>query len=342
FTRGNERTAAPESVGGDLKVASFNVLNYFTTIDQSGAQCFPSNTRSDCRGADSATEFQRQRAKIIAALAAIDADVVGLIEIENNGATAINDLVSGLNAATAPGTYAAVPDPVSGAGTGDDAIKVALIYKPGRVSLVGASTSSSDPIFDRPPVAQAFQESGSRHTFTVIVNHFKSKGSCPSDPNDPNADQGDGQGCWNAKRVQQAQALLTFAHARIAAATDPDVLVIGDLNAYGQEDPIDTLIAGGLVNEVAKHVPLAERYSYIFDGQSGYLDHALGTGSMSRQVKDVTLWHINADEPSVLDYNTEFKPDDRYAPTPYRSSDHDPVVIGLDLGYPVFLPIIGK
>jgi uncharacterized protein len=342
FARANQRTAAPEPVGGNIKVASFNVLNYFTTIDQSGAACFPSGTRSDCRGADSAAEFTRQRDKIIAALTAIDADVVGLIEIENNGTTAINNLVSALNAATAPGTYAAIADPSF---IGGDAIKVALIYKPGRVTPVGSAASSSDPIFDRPPVAQTFKTvapaGATPQKFTVIVNHFKSKGSCPSDPNDPNADQGDGQGCWNAKRVQQSLKLLVFINQLIAATDDTDVLVIGDLNAYGQEDPIDTLVTGGLTNEVAAHVPLAERYSYIFDGQAGYLDHALATQSLSRQVKDVTIWHINADEPSVIDYNTEFKPQDLYTPTPYRSSDHDPVVIGLDLRptFSTYLPI---
>lgn len=344
FARTNPRTAGPPAVGGELKVASFNVLNYFTTIDQSGASCFPSGTRSDCRGADSTAEFQRQRDKIIAALVAIDADVVGLIEIENNGSTAINNLVSGLNAATAPGTYAAVPDPAPIGQPGDDAIKVALIYKPGRLSRVGASASSNDPIFDRPPAAQTFQDINSGEKFTVIVNHFKSKGSCPSNPSDPNADQGDGQGCWNLKRVEQAEALLGFINARITATGDTDVLVIGDLNAYGQEDPIDTLVTSGLVNQVALRVPLAERYSYVFDGQSGYLDHGLSTQSLSSQVTGVTYWHINADEPSVIDYNTEFKPQDLYAPTPYRSSDHDPVIIGLNLGntYEVYLPMVSN
>jgi predicted extracellular nuclease len=341
FARTNPRTTQPPSVGGELKIASFNVLNYFTTIDQSGASCFPSGTRSDCRGADSAAEFTRQRDKIIAALVAIDADVVGLIEIENNGATAINNLVSGLNAATAPGTYAAVADPAE---IGDDAIKVALIYKPGRLTRVGTAESDEDAIHDRPPVAQTFQEVGSGEKFTVIVNHFKSKGSCPSNPSDPNADQGDGQGCWNVKRVEQAEALLGFINERVTATGDTDVLVIGDLNAYGQEDPIDTLITGGLVNQVALRVPLAERYSYVFDGAAGYLDHGLSTQSLSSQVTGVTYWHINADEPSVIDYNTEFKPQDLYAPNPYRSSDHDPVIIGLNLGntYQVYVPMVSN
>ncbi|MGE5603330.1 MAG: hypothetical protein ACM30E_09780, partial [Nitrososphaerales archaeon] len=106
------------------------------------------------------------------------------------------------------------------------------------------------------------------------------------------------------------------------------------------EDPIVSLTGGGLQNLLGR-VPAAERYTYVFDGEAGYLDQALATASLGRQVAGVTIWHINADEPSVLDYNTEFKTQDLYAPTPYRSSDHDPVVVGLRLGVKtLFLPVI--
>lgn len=320
FTRVNARAAAPAAVGGSLKVASFNVLNYFTTW----------GCGDYCRGANNAAEFTRQRTKIIAALQAINADVVGLMEIENNGATAVGDLVAGLNAAMGAGTYAFVTEPAPGS----DAIKVALIYKPGTVILDGVaqnyqtSTASYDPLFDRPPLAQTFSAADTGEKFTVVVNHFKSKGSCPT--SGPDTEQGDGQGCWNAKRTAQATGLLDFISMLQATSSDPDVLVIGDLNAYGAEDPINTLVAGGLVNQVAK-IDAAQRYSYVFDGLSGYLDQGLATPELVAQVTGQTIWHINADEPSVIDYNTEFKPQDLYTPTPYRSSDHDPVIIGLGL-----------
>jgi len=327
FTRANARPAVPDAVGGNVKVASFNVLNYFTTFGS--------------RGANNQEEFDRQRAKIITALQAIDADVVGLMEIENNGA-AIADLVAGLNAAMGAGAYAYVVEPAPGA----DEIKVALIYKPAAVSPAGAaqnyqiSTAEYDPLFDRPPLAQTFTVLATGEEFTVVVNHFKSKGSCPDSGVD--ADQGDGQGCWNSKRVAQAAGLLGFTAQLQTLSGDEDVLVIGDLNAYGAEDPINTLIAGGLIDEVSQ-VPAAQRYTYIFDGLSGYLDHGLATPSLAAQVSGRTLWHINADEPSVIDYNTEFKPQDLYAPTPYRSSDHDPVILGLQLGARrVFLPLVVK
>jgi Ca2+-binding RTX toxin-like protein len=108
------------------------------------------------------------------------------------------------------------------------------------------------------------------------------------------------------------------------------VIVIGDLNAYGMEDPILNLSNVGFVDQVARFNGQAG-YSYVFDGEAGYLDHALANSSMSAQIIATTHWNINADEPSVIDYNTEFKPQDLYTDAPYRSSDHDPVVIGLNL-----------
>jgi predicted extracellular nuclease len=322
FSRQNPRTAAPDAVGGSLKVSSFNVLNFFNGNGTGGG--FPTS-----RGATNQAELDRQTAKIAAAITAIDADVLGLMEIENDGSgpeSAVQELVDALNAATAPGTYAVVPDPVTGTGT--DEIKVALIYQPARATTVGASASSADPIFERRPVAQTFLTDDGAGV-TVVVNHFKSKSSCPASAADPDADQGDGQGCWNARRVVQAHALLAFIDTLTAGPLDDDVLIVGDLNAYAKEDPIQVIEEAGYVNQIEESLG-DEAYSFVFDGQSGYLDHGLASPSLSPQVTGATEWHINADEPSVIDYNTEFKPDDRYAPTPYRSSDHDPVVVGID------------
>jgi len=332
FSRENPRTATPAAVGGNVRVGSFNVLNYFTTLDATGSPgCYPSFTRADCRGADSAAEFTRQRNKIIPAIVGLNADVVGLMEIENNGNTAVQDLVNGLNAAAGAGTYASIPAPVGGSGT--DAIRVAMIYKPGRISLVGTARSDTNPVHNRPPLAQSFAAPNGEQ-FSVVVNHFKSKGSCPTGATDPDSDQGDGQGCWNAKRVEQAQALTAFIGQ--LQATDPDVVVVGDLNAYGKEDPILALAGAGMVDQIARFD--SHGYSYVFDGEAGYLDHALTTASLSAQVAGATHWSINADEPSVIDYNVEFKQPvcvtcgpDYYTATVYRSSDHNPVVLGLSL-----------
>lgn len=319
-------------VGGNVKVGSFNVLNYFNGDGIGGG--FPTS-----RGADTAVEFSRQRAKIIAAIQQLNADVVGLIEVENDGDgpnSAIADLVNGLNAATASGTYAFVPLAKTTGSSGTDEIKVAFIYKPGAVTPVGNAIYFNDPAFNtaRPPLAQTFSVNTTGETFTPIVNHFKSKGSSAGLPGD--TDQGDGQGLSNATRKAQSTALLNFISQVQTASGDSDVMVLGDLNAYGEEDPIDILRAGGLTKLVTS------TDSYVFDGQTGSLDHALVTSSLLPQVTGAAKWNINADEPIILDYNDdvlttgEAAAEDRndtslYQANPFRSSDHDPVLVGLNL-----------
>ncbi|MCC5669371.1 ExeM/NucH family extracellular endonuclease [Nostoc sp. CHAB 5784] len=324
FNQTNPRTSAPENVGGNIKVASFNVLNYFNGDGAGGG--FPTS-----RGADSAIEFERQNAKIVSAIAALNADVVGLIEIESDGDnanSAIANLVNSLNGNIGAKVYDYIRDPATGVGT--DEIKTAFIYKPGVVTPVGASLSDTDAIYNRLPVAQTFILNSNGETFTPVINHFKSKSGTGTGLD---ADQGDGQGAFNFTRVQQAEALLGFVNELKVSTGDSDVLVIGDLNAYGQEDPIDVLRNGGLIDEIDRFVD--NPYSFVFDGQSGYLDHALATSSLDTQVSGVTEWHINADEPRILDYNLEFKgagaSPDLYTETPYRSSDHDPVLVGINL-----------
>lgn len=337
FSRDNPRTAAPSLAAGNVRVASANVLNFFTTFTNgsdvtgaSGQGCTVGGvtTKTNCRGADNITEFVRQRDKIVAELMAINADVYGLMEIQNKGDYTVSYLVNALNAAIggAP-TYAVVPKP---ADTGTDAIRVAMIYKPSKLSLVGGALSDGDSVNSRPPMAQTFV-AGNGEKFSLIVNHLKSKGSCPASGADN--DQKDGQGCWNAKRVLQAQRLVgSFAAQVAASAKDSDVLLIGDFNAHGFEDPIDVVTKAGYVNQLERHVrPHSQPYSYVFDSESGYLDHALASAALNRQVVDATEWHINADEPVVIDYNTENKPQDLYNALPYRASDHDPVVVSLNL-----------
>lgn len=314
------RPTVPPVGAANVKVASFNVLNYFNGDGLGGG--FPTP-----RGANTLIEFNRQRAKIIQAIKQLNADVVGLMEMENDGDganSAIADLVNGLNAATAPGTYAYVQDPTGGNGnTGTDAIKVALIYKPGAVAPSGPSKADTDPAHNRPPLAQTFSMVSSGEKFTVIVNHFKSKGA--TDATGADLDQLDGQGAYNAKRKLQAGALLTFISSLQASTGVPDIISIGDFNAYEEEDPLDVLRAGGLKNLITGN------YSYVFDGQSGSLDHAFVTNSLIANVTGADKWHINADEPIVKDYNQEFNPAYVYKADAFRSSDHDPVLIGLNI-----------
>jgi uncharacterized protein len=347
ISRSNARMDKPQVAAGNVKVASANVLNFFTTFTNGadawgntnrGCTVGGSTSKGNCRGADNLVEFERQRDKIVNELKAMDADAVGLMEIENNGDTTVSYLVDALNKAIGKTAYAYVPKP---AATGTDAIRVAMIYKPAVLTLAGDALSDADSINNRPPMAQTFKVNANGAKFSLVVNHLKSKGSCSSAPGE--SDSGDGQGCWNATRVKQAAQLVdVFIPKIVAAAGDPDVLAVGDFNSYGHEDPIAYLTERGMVNELERFVrPSTIPYSYVFDGMSGYLDHALASASLDGQVAGVTEWHNNADEPPAIDYNTGDTSDDPYVNNAFRASDHDPVVVSLNLA-PVTADVTGS
>mgnify|MGYP000710293953 CR=1 FL=1 len=323
----NARTTAPSITGsGSLTVASFNVLNYFN------GPSFPT-----ARGADSSTEFERQSAKIVAAIAAVNADIVGLMEIENDGYaqdSAIADLVAKVNAVLGSQVYDYVKPTTTLLGS--DAIAVGFIYKPSTVALDGNAVTTTVSPFDygnRQPLAQTFTELSSGESLTVAVNHFKSKGSCGS-ASGANADQGDGQGCWNELRTQASSSLISWLATKPTGTSDDDVLVIGDLNAYAKEDPITALTSQGYKDLVSSYEG-AGAYTYAFAGEMGNLDHALANESLAAQVEDTTIWHINADEPVALDYNVEKKSvaqqSDYYGADSFRASDHDPIIVSFSL-----------
>ena len=334
YTAENPRPDQPADVGGNLKVASFNVLNYFTTLDDGVNDiCGPAQDQ-ECRGADNPEEFTRQRTKIIAALSEINADVVGLIEIENHpGDVPTADLVSGLNDTLGAGTY----DYIATGAIGTDAIRVALIFKPAAVTPLGAHAILDSTVdsrflddFNRPVLGQTFQDNLTGGVFTVAVNHLKSKGSDCNAVGDP--DLGDGAGNCNLTRKAAAEALVDWLATDPTGSGDGDFLIMGDLNSYDKEAPIDVLLAGGYTDLV--HQFEGEfAYSFVFDGQLGYLDHALANADLLGEVTGLTTWHINADEPDLIDYDTTFKlpaQDALFEPNAFRSSDHDPVIVGLE------------
>ena len=231
---------------------------------------------------------------------------------------------------------------------------MALIYKPASVEPVGDFVildSTVDPDFidtrNRPALIQTFEQVGTDERFTVAVNHLKSKGSsCDIDTDDPNLpddpDLGDGQGNCPGTRTDAAQALADYLATDPTGSGDPDFLIIGDLNSYRRETPITTLVGAGYTDLIEQFVG-DDAYSFVFDGQLGYLDHALATDSLKKQVTGATEWKINSDEVPLFDYNDEFADPGEasferesaalslYTPTPARSSDHDPLVVGLDL-----------
>ncbi|KWI06994.1 ExeM/NucH family extracellular endonuclease [Burkholderia ubonensis] len=320
----NPRTAAPaRDRHANLRVASFNVLNYFNGNGLGGGFDDPAN-----RGAKNYQEFLRQDAKIVSALKALDADVIGLMEIQNNGygeLSAVRQLAAKL------GSHWRVVDPGT-ARLGGDAIAVALIYDSRKVEPVGRAATLAIDDKNRQPLAQTFRRVGGKHALTVVVNHLKSK-NCPDATSD-DLDQGDGQGCWNATRTRAAARLADWLAGTPTGASSQGVLLIGDFNSYTHEDPIRLLESRGYRNLVSRWIG-ANAYSYVYNGEAGYLDHALASLPLAAHVKAVHEWHINADEPVALQYTLAYKSAEQqrtwYAPDAYRSSDHDPVLVDIAL-----------
>ncbi len=317
------RPPRPNLGEANLTVASFNVLNYFTSIDDG---------KNGARGADSVEELDRQRRKLTAALVGLDADIIGLIELENN-LDSEQDLVKSINDQLGDDIYVGVgiPDQFQAAPGGNNPIRVGLIYRRDRVEPIGPVSTIVDQAFSnaRAPVVQEFRLIGGEAKLSVIVNHFKSKGSDGASGADQ--DQQDGQSAFNASRRNQAAALASYATKIRQSDDTQNILVIGDLNAYSQEDPIDLLRGAGLVDLLQQHAGVEQPYSYVYQGQAGCLDHAFASPELATMVTDAKVWHINSDEPRFLDYNVEYNPEAAYRPDPFRSSDHDPVLIGFRL-----------
>ncbi len=330
FVAANPRTDAPQLLAeGDIKVASFNVLNYFNGDGQQGG--FPT-----ARGADSLEEFIRQEQKLVSAITALDADIIGLMEIENDGFgefSALSSLVNALNAATSEGEYAFVDFAVEQVGS--DAITTALIYRKDKVEENGLAAINDQGAFaygNRAAIAQTFKHLATDEVLTVAVAHLKSKGGCGS-AQGLDADQNDGQACYNATRIAGANEFASWLASHPTGVNDEDIIIVGDMNAYAMEDPIQAFASAGFANVLPTLDGDNLSYSYNFQGRLGSLDHALASPSLMAKVVAATDWHINADEPRVLDYNLEFKSQNLqtslFADHPYRASDHDPVVVAI-------------
>jgi 5'-nucleotidase len=350
ITIGSTRTAAPEDVGGDLSIASFNVLNYFTLTgeafeanglgtcsyytDITGARTTVNRCKPDGpRGAADDGNLARQQAKIVSAINALGADVVSLEEIENSAAfgidrdTALNDLVAALNTDAGRTEWAAVASP-NDVPEVEDVIRTAFIHRIGVVETVGESVIDDDPAFDnaREPLSQEFRPAGGDEgdDFVVIANHFKSKGSGEGE----DADQGDGQGASNASRVRQATELVTFAQEQQEAAGTDRAFLTGDFNAYSQEDPIVVLTDAGFVDVPAQYT---DKATYQFGGLLGSLDHVYATSAAAVAVTGADIWDINADESVGREYSRyRNNVTDLYDASPFRASDHDPAIVGFN------------
>lgn len=332
-TAANARPAVPAFAGANVRVAFVSLDYFFTTI---------STDPDIAPGANSYEEYGRQIAKLVSLLSGLDCDVIGLSKLQNNGyisGSAIVNLVDALNAASAAGTYAWIT--LSSTLWGDDATSAGIIYRTTTMSPVGGvavlrtnafcqPTSAPDCVLlHRQPMAHSFETIPWGERFTVVVNDWHGRDACP-DPGDENADVGDGQACWNAARTAAAHDLAAWLATDPTDSHDPDILVLGELNAFAAEDPVVALKAAGYVNPVP-----AEAYTTISAGRAGAVDHALVTPGLAAQMAGAAAWAANADEPAALDYNMEDKTSEQltslYASDAYRASDHDPLIVGLTL-----------
>lgn len=341
---GNNRVATPANVGGNFKVASFNVQNYFPTTGDKSASCQfyndregnPITVRTGCtqRGAANEANFLRQQAKIVTGINATGADVLSLEEIENSAKfgldrdDALSKLVAALNAA-APDTWAFAKSPATRPSIdNEDVIRTGFIYKKKVVAPVGDSVILDNAAFTgiaRQPLAQSFKMAGAADASKVmlIVNHFKSKGSAAT-PDDTDK----GQGNSNVARTKQAQALLAFSEAQQKAQGTDKVLLMGDFNAYLFEDPIAVLTNAGYVDQD----PKTNKHSYSYDGMVGSLDHVLASPAAEKLITGADIWNINSAESIAMGYSRyNYNVTNFFDNSAFAASDHDPVVVGMNL-----------
>lgn len=357
---GNETPAEPAA---DLRIAGFNVLNYFVHLgeDEEGCEYFEDREGNpttadwcDVRGAWSTEAFERQEAKIVAAINAMDADMVALQEVENSGHFhpegdrdyAHARLVEALNEDLGEEVwdYVATPEEVP-ALEDEDVIRNGYIYKPESLEVTDSWILFDEGIDElnpehfedldrdladiysnaREPFAVEFQPVNGEEEdrFIAIVNHFKSKSASGVEDDDPNADQGDGQSPWNYDRIHQAQGVQAFADALVEATGTENVHLMGDFNSYENEDPLQVFFDQGYTNLSGA----TGDFSYMFQAAVGSLDHLISSPAAAESVAQTQIWPINAAEPIALEYSRHNgNASDIFRLDPWRSSDHDPIV----------------
>lgn len=310
-----QRPAAPQ-VAGNVRVAAFNLENLFNGDGKGGG--FPTE-----RGAKTPEQLKAQMAKLTATIRGLDPDIAALMELENDGYGAdssLAQLVAALNAGG--GTWRFVD---AKQGPGPDTIRVGLIYRSDRVKPTGRPATLQEGPFgerSRSPLAQAFVR-GNGKPFVVVANHLKSKGC--SEATGLDTDQKDGAGCWNALRLDSSKRLDAWLKTDPTRTRSDRVVMLGDFNAYAMEDPVRWLRDDAGWIDAFRQAGIDQPYSYVYNGLTGRLDHALLSPSLAKQLRGAAEWHINADEQDAQGYA------DGDASVPFRSSDHDPLLLGFDL-----------
>ena len=307
-------TATPDWYANERPTTHADLGDYNVKVCATNLEYYLRSDYGTGYGPDDEAAANRQHAKIVKGLRAIDADIYGLLEIQQ-GQNAIAYLCDALNQAAGSDIYAYIDD---GTSVYTTYTKTAFIYRKDKIALKGAFQFNNQKTLYRKAI-QGFTLKANGESFVLSLNHFKSKSGTTTDESDK--DQNDGQGQFNGTRVAEAESVIAKCAEQ---TTDSDVLVMGDLNAHSMEDPVQRFVAAGYKNLLKKYA--TNQYSYVFGGRCGLLDHALANASMSAQITGATVVHLNADEPAIFEYPTDL------TTTMYRYSDHDAVVVGLSLG----------
>ena len=303
----------PAQAGADeTRLVGMNLHNYFNGDGKGGD--FPTP-----RGAETIGEFESQRQRVGAAIGALNPHVLAVQELENDGFgpfSAAADLIKLAQEATGAPWQVVLP---TGDDIGDDAIAVGLFYRSDLVETVGSARTLTGTEFrkSRQPLAQVFKRQDSDDKVLVVVNHLKSKGSCPDAGE--NANQRDGQGCWNPMRVASARKMSAWVNSLSETTRVDNAIILGDMNAYRREDPIEVIRQAGFVELMDSEQD--NTYSFMYYGQAGTLDYAFVSEPLRQKVRQAFIWNVNAGFPAQMTL-----------PEPWlRFSDHDPVVVDIAL-----------
>jgi len=287
-TRAQLEAALPDLGEYRLLVCAFNLENYYLTWGSMGARSY--------------SEHQDQRAKISKALKRINADIYGLVELQQ-GDEAVQEIVDDLHANLPGRNYKFFHDPSAGTFQ-----KVEFVYDANVVEPIGVPAKTDVEVQNRKKMI-CFREIATGEKFIYSINHFKAMNSGGAD-----------------RRKNEAIAVMELytSYSGNKSVNDRDLLIMGDLNCYAFTEPIKQFLNRGYL-DLHRAFHADSSYSYMFGGLASYIDHAISNQTLFTQVTGMAAFHINSDEDDQYTYD---KSGDR---TMFRCSDHDPVLVGLKL-----------
>ncbi len=297
-TRADLEASLPELGDYRLLVCGFNLENYYLTFGSMGARSY--------------SEHQDQRAKVSKALKKINADIYGLVELQQ-GNEAISEIVSDLNKNLPGRNYQFFHESATGTFQ-----KVDFVYDANTVEPIGTPVETNVELSYRKKMV-CFREIATGEKFIYSINHFKSMNTGGAD-----------------RRENEAKAVVSLynSYRRDPHIAENDVLIMGDMNCYAKTDPIMVFTEKNKMLDLHRAFHADSSYSYMFGGLASYIDHAISNETLYRQVTGMAGYHINSDED---DYYTYDKSNDK---TMFRCSDHDPVLVGLKLDSTLSQPIV--